>query len=84
VEQDRRKVDRETCQHRSIPLPALRAVRQSMALTQRQLAELAGISATTVGLLETKERGAYPATVRKLAAALGVPPAELVRGHHPE
>jgi len=50
-----------------------------MALSQRQLAERAGVSANTVRLLENGRRGSYPATVRKLAGALCVAPAELMR-----
>jgi len=53
-----------------------------MALSQRQLAELAGVSGTTVRMLENRLRGAYPVTVGKLASALDVPTSELVRGHH--
>jgi len=82
VEQDLRKVDPEQCQARSIPLPALRAVRRSAALSQQQLAEIAGVSANTVRLLENGRRGSYPTTVRKLALALGVAPVELTREHH--
>jgi transcriptional regulator with XRE-family HTH domain len=78
VEQDRRKVCPEQSQARSIPLPALRAVRRSKALSQQQLAKRAGISSTTVRLVETNQRGAYPSTMRKLAAALKVPPVDLV------
>jgi len=55
-----------------------------MALSQRQLAELAGVSANTVRLLEAGRRGSYPATARKLACALGVAPEELTQGHRPE
>jgi transcriptional regulator with XRE-family HTH domain len=84
VEQDRRKVDRETCPYRSMPLPALRVLRRSMALSQRQLAELAGVSPNTVRLLESGRRGAYPRTARKLAGALGVTPSELAQGHRPD
>jgi transcriptional regulator with XRE-family HTH domain len=84
VEQDRRKVDPDRCQPRGIPLPALRAVRRSTALTQRQLAKLAGVSANTVQQVENGQRGAYPTTVRKLALALGVTPAQLVRDPRPE
>lgn len=81
MERDRRKEDREQCQPRSIPLPRLRDVRRHLALSQRELAELAEVSTNTVRLLENGRRGAYPGTVRKLAAALEVPPEELVRGH---
>jgi transcriptional regulator with XRE-family HTH domain len=83
VERGRRKVDQERCRHRSILLPALRAARRSMALSQRQLAEMAGVSANTVHLLEGGRRGCYPGTLRKLASALGVAPAELVRESRP-
>jgi transcriptional regulator with XRE-family HTH domain len=84
VERGRRKVEQERCRYRSIPLPALREVRRSMALSQRQLAEMAGVSANTVRLLETGRRGAYPNTLRKLASALAVAPVELTREHHRE
>jgi transcriptional regulator with XRE-family HTH domain len=84
VKQDRRKVDPDRCQPRGIPLPTLRAVRRSTALSQRQLAELAGVSANTVRLLENGRRGSYPTTVQKLASALGVSPAHLVGDRRPE
>ena len=65
---------------RSTPLPNLAAHRRRRGLTQRQLGELAGVAHTTVQRLESLERGAYPQTVRKLAAALGVEPEALVEG----
>ena len=79
MERDGWKEDREQYQHRSIPLPSLRALRQCAALSQRRLAELAGVSANTVRLLERGSRGAYPVTVRRLASALEVSTKELVR-----
>jgi len=54
-----------------------------MALSQRQLAELAGVSPNTIRLLESGQRGSYPATARKLAEALGVSPEELTREPRP-
>jgi len=63
---------------RSIPLPALAEHRRRRGLTQRQLGELAGVAHTTVQQLESMSRGAYPKTLRKLASALGVEPADLV------
>jgi transcriptional regulator with XRE-family HTH domain len=63
---------------RSTLLPALAAHRRRYGLTQRQLGELAGVAHTTVQRLESLSRGAYPRTVRKLALALGVEPADLV------
>ena len=65
---------------RSTPLPALAEHRRRHGLTQRQLGELAGVAHTTVQRSESLGRGAYPQTVRKLATALGVEPADLVGG----
>ena len=77
------KGDREQWQHRSVPLPGLRAARWRAALSQRQLAELAGVSANTVRLLERGRRGAYVGTLAKLGAALGVPAEELQQEPRP-
>jgi transcriptional regulator with XRE-family HTH domain len=65
---------------RSILLPGLAAHRRKCGLTQRQLGELAGVAHTTVQRLESLSRGAYPRTLRKLATALGIDPADLVGG----
>jgi transcriptional regulator with XRE-family HTH domain len=65
---------------RSTLLPALAAHRRRRGLTQRQLAQLAGVAHTTIQRLESLKRGAYPQTVRKLATALGVAPEELLDG----
>ena len=69
---------------RSIALLGLRATRQKAGLTQNELAELAGVARGSVHRLETLKRGGYPRTLRKLARALGVTPAQLVRDHRPE
>jgi transcriptional regulator with XRE-family HTH domain len=69
---------------RSIALLGLRAARQKAGLTQSELAELAGVARGTVHRLETLERGCYPRTLRKLATAFGVEPAQLVRDPRPE
>ena len=84
MEEARQRENGEKCANRGIALPALRGLRRSRGLSQRGLGRLAGISSGTVFRLENGFRGAYPATVRKLAAALGVPPAELVRGRRPD
>jgi transcriptional regulator with XRE-family HTH domain len=63
---------------RSTPLLGLAAHRRRRGLTQRQLGELAGVAHTTVQRLEALNRGAYPQTLRKLAAALRVAPEELL------
>jgi transcriptional regulator with XRE-family HTH domain len=59
-------------------LPRLRELRLREALSQRDLAELAGVAHTTVVRLEAGDRNANPSTVRKLAAALKVKPRELM------
>jgi transcriptional regulator with XRE-family HTH domain len=49
-----------------------------LALTQRELGELAGIGKGTIWELEVGRRGAYPRTVRRLAKALETEVADLV------
>ena len=60
-----------------VKLTRLRAVRERKALTQDELASMAGVSRQTVlkieGGLEPR-----PPTIRKLANALGVEPADLM------
>ena len=63
---------------RSTPLPALAALRRRRGLTQRQLAQQAGVAHTTVQQLEVLKRGAYPQTLHKLATALTVEPKDLL------
>ncbi len=60
----------------------LREIRRSRFLTRDELAEMSGVARDHIGRLE---RGEIPGesrmgTIRKLAAALEVDPAELVRG----
>lgn len=53
--------------------PLLRRHREAAGLTQRELAERAGITANAVGMLERGERKhPQPYTVRQLADALGL------------
>jgi len=59
-----------------VRVPRLRDVRHRMALSQEELAEKSGVARSTIIKLEAG-RDAWPSTVRKLAAALGVKPAEL-------
>lgn len=49
-------------------------------LTQRELAEKAKTSPTTIARLEAQTVDAQFRTIRKLAEALGVEPEELTRG----
>ncbi len=55
----------------------MRTLRGHQGLTQTDLASKAGISPTTIATMETGERRVRPATVRRIARALGVSPAEL-------
>jgi transcriptional regulator with XRE-family HTH domain len=55
----------------------LKELRLDQGLSQRQLAERAGVSNTTVANIEQHKSGAHPGTMYKLAAALGVEPREL-------
>ena len=58
----------------------LRQLREERALRQEDLAELAGVGKNTVNRLERNHTEPHMTTIRKLADALGVDPAELVRG----
>jgi transcriptional regulator with XRE-family HTH domain len=57
---------------------ALRRLREGYPLTVRELAERSGISHNTITMIENRHRTANPSTVRKLSAALGVEPGELM------
>lgn len=56
----------------------LRDLRIRRAITQEELATEAGIGKNTVNRLERDLTEPRPPTLRKLASALGVDPAELV------
>ncbi len=58
----------------------LRRLRKQRVFSQRELARLSGLTQATVWRLENGYRDAHPATIRKLASALGVEPDELVKG----
>jgi transcriptional regulator with XRE-family HTH domain len=58
----------------------LKRERTLSALTQEELAEKAGLTTATVARIERDEAEPRPSTLRKLAAALGVQPRELVEG----
>jgi len=57
----------------------LRELREVRFLSHRELAKLAGVSPTTVLNLEVGKGAPQRRTVRKLAQALEVDPAELVK-----
>jgi HTH-type transcriptional regulator, competence development regulator len=56
----------------------LRRARRDQALSQQDLSAATGVAQATVSDLEQGKRGARASTVRKLAAALGVEPRELM------
>jgi transcriptional regulator with XRE-family HTH domain len=58
----------------------LKELREEQAFSVRDLAEEAGVSTDTITALEKGRRKAWPRNVRKLAAALGVEPRELMKG----
>ena len=54
-------------------------MRGEYPLTIRELSEKSGVSHDTITKVENGHREAQPRTVRKLAAALGVEPRELMK-----
>jgi transcriptional regulator with XRE-family HTH domain len=61
-----------------VRLGRLRYLRERAALTQKELGDRAGLTRISVMRLEAGERSPRPGTVRKLARALRVKPAELM------
>jgi transcriptional regulator with XRE-family HTH domain len=62
-----------------VDVQKLRELRRRRVLTLRELEEESGVSYNTIWRIENGYREARPSTIRKLAAALGVEPEELVR-----
>jgi transcriptional regulator with XRE-family HTH domain len=60
-------------------VPGLRYWRLRKALTQADLAQLTGLDMATISQIETGKRSPRPSTLRKLAKALDVKPAELFK-----
>jgi transcriptional regulator with XRE-family HTH domain len=58
----------------------LKRLRVLNALTQEELAEIAGLTSTAVARIERNESEPRMTTLRKLAAALGVEPRALIEG----
>ncbi len=57
----------------------LKRLREDQVLSQRELARMAGLTQMTVWRLENGFDQAHPQTIRKISAALGVEPRELVK-----
>jgi transcriptional regulator with XRE-family HTH domain len=62
----------------------LKAARMRQVLSQRDLAEKAGVPIVTISRIENGHNTPIPATVRKLAEALDVDPAWLMYGDSEE
>ncbi|GMV00208.1 MAG: hypothetical protein AMXMBFR51_29400 [Ignavibacteriota bacterium] len=56
----------------------VREVRTSRGLSQEQLAELAGIHRTYIGMIERAEKNITLVTIHKIASALNVKVSELI------
>ena len=67
----------------SFALPSLYACRYEAGLSMAELARRARITPQTILRLETGQNKAQRATVRKLARALGVKPADLMAEPEP-
>ena len=57
----------------------LKELRHRRVLTLQELEERSGVAYNTIWRLENGKTGAQPRTIRKLAAALGVDPEDLVK-----
>ena len=66
-----------------IPLPYLRRWRDRQFLTQKELAEKAGITYATISRIENGA-GAKLSTIARLANALGITREQLIRTHPEE
>ena len=62
---------------------SLRTVRRARKLSQHDLGELAGVTASAISQVERAERGLSLATLVRLSAALGVTLDDLLRGEDP-
>ncbi len=63
---------------RVVKIPRLREFRERSLLTQAELAERSGLSEATINRVEKGRHEPRISTARKLAAALGIPPAEFI------
>ena len=58
----------------------LKRIRKEQGMSAEDLADKAGISASTVSSIETDKAPARSATVERLAHALGIEPSQLIAG----
>jgi XRE family transcriptional regulator, regulator of sulfur utilization len=62
---------------------SLRAIREARDLTQHDLGDMAGVTASAISQVERAERGLSLATLMRLSAALGVTIDDLLHGEEP-
>jgi transcriptional regulator with XRE-family HTH domain len=63
-----------------VDVERLKELRRERVLSLRELEERSGVSYNTIWRIEDGRQGAHQRTIRKLAEALGVEPAELLKG----
>jgi transcriptional regulator with XRE-family HTH domain len=59
-------------------MPTLQKLREMAVLTQAEVAEQVGVSATTISHWETGSKRPRASNIRKLATVLGVTPQEIL------
>ena len=62
-----------------VDVERLKELRRERVLSLRELEERSGVSYNTIWRIEDGRQGAHPRTIRKLADALGVDPAQLIK-----
>ena len=67
---------------KGVPVPGLPSLRRQAGLSQRALAERAGLGRNTISLLEQGANARYE-TIALLAQALQVPPTRLIKPPRP-
>ena len=72
------QAEKKATRGKGIMLPNLKRERHRAGLTLRELEDLSGVPNSRISLLENGRSGAQGRTVRRLAEALGVTPADLV------
>ena len=63
-----------------VDVERLKELRRERVLSLRELEERSGVSYNTIWRIEDGRQGAHQRTIRKLAEALGVEPADLLKG----
>ena len=61
----------------------IKAIREKNGITQKQLAEMLGVSASTVGMYEQNRRTPDAGTLKTIASSLGVSADTLINGVKP-